>query len=152
MKSLILALALGLNSPLDGGEVKKVQFNFGNLVNKRMSYIPEYDNHEFMFYKELNNNKLDGWAYESILEVDILLAKSRFGELYINNDIIGYVTTRHYRYVSWDFEIGQQINKTVTLYYHHKSEHVLEMHRDIKYPLHDSIGIKLCFYGTVCND
>lgn len=144
MKTLLILMLVGINTEgYSKPKVSKVQFTFGNLINKRLSYIPEFNNHENFF----SDSDLERWAYESIIEVDV-----DYNKMYFNNDIIGYVTNRNYRYISWDFEIGYNLGKVIKLYYHHKSEHVMELERDTKYPLHDSVGFKLCLIGNKCND
>ena len=65
--------------------------------------------------------------------------------VYLDNSIFGKSTQKQYRYVSWEFEIGLSLQETVDLFYHHKSEHMMDTSRPDHFPISNYFGIRIEF-------
>jgi hypothetical protein len=124
-------------------EVKQLGMKGGTIYNQHDSYIPEYTTYETS-PKEKQNIKKEIWSYRIDLFLDIEL--NRLGT-YFNQVVTGKSTTKQFRYVSWDYTIGQPLVNGIDLYFNHKSEHVFESYKR-EYPRYDVIGFKFCFAGT----
>ena len=123
--------------------IDKVEFSSERYYNQRYSYIPEYS----VF--EMDTSDGEKWNYNLSLRSDTTLHQTWAGRTYWNNRVHGMSTDRQFRHVGYEFEIGQQFNRHVGVFYYHHSQHVLEMEKE-DYPLTDSIGIKICFGGRRC--
>jgi hypothetical protein len=124
-------------------EVKQLGMKGGTIYNQHDSYIPEYTTYETS-PKEKQSSEKEIWSYQVELFLDINI--NRWGT-YFNQLITGQSTTKQFRYVSWDYSIGQSLVSGIDLYFNHKSEHVFESHKS-SYPRKDVIGFKFCFIGS----
>jgi len=67
--------------------------------------------------------------------------------LYWNHKVRADSTQRQFRHVSWEHEAGLHYNK-VTLGWHHRSQHVMDMELPNKpYPLDDRFFVRMHFLG-----
>lgn len=144
----LIAPALAYSEP----EVRKIGMSGGYFYNKKSWFLDEYTDYKINPYDRLTEDskgERERWSYELRLFFDTDLAKTKFGEFYLNQQVTGMSTTRQFRYVSWEFKLGQRLTDRFDIYYHHKSEHGLDIERN-SYPMHDAIGISYCFGGSDC--
>jgi hypothetical protein len=150
---MLVTLFLIFTGSAYGGELKRVGVQVGHIYNLYDTYIPKYTGYELdpvVRYEANRDDKIDEtWAYELRLFMDYDIGTSFLGTTYWNQEIIGRATTVQFRYVAWDFEVGHRFTDSVGIFYHHISEHVMEDTRT-RYPMLDTVGIRLCFGGTEC--
>lgn len=74
-------------------------------------------------------------------EINLLMKHS--SEYFYSKTVIGMMyTDKQFRYGSLEGEIGGQAGR-VELFIHHKSEHTLDIERDVKYQNQNSVGIRI---------
>jgi hypothetical protein len=141
-----------------GFEVNEVSFKSAKIYNMRDPFFPKYTLiRESPRAKPPINKKTgeprweqtEAWNHHVSLKLDLNLLKNKYGALYWDQEIVGQSTTRQFRRIFWDFEVGISIKDKVSLFHHHRSEHGLDI-RTTGYPLRDMYGIKLCFFGKGC--
>lgn len=86
------------------------------------------------------------WKAGSAVNFDLdLLKKGDYGLVW-ENTVRGEATDRQYRGVNWEYEIGLDLGSKVRLFWHHKSEHLLDERADTHFPLYNIYGARIIFY------
>ncbi len=95
------------------------------------------------------DNAKEKFEYHTSLawDFDLLCIESSAVCLYWNNEILAKTTTRQYRSVAWEFEVGFNL-KRVDFFYNHMSRHCLECNEDRSYPLENYVGFRLKIYDN----
>jgi hypothetical protein len=93
------------------------------------------------------DNAKEKFEYHTSLawEFDLVCIEDSAICMYWNNEILAKTTTRQYRSVAWEFEVGFNL-KRVEFFYNHMSRHCLECNADQSYPLENYVGFRLNIY------
>lgn len=146
---IILAAAFTcaiLARAVHGSEIKRLSFDVESFYSKHDPFLPDYSAYKRPLDKTTGKEK---WFYHVTLRSDISITKTGLGETLWYNTIRGASTTRQFRYVGYEFRFVQQFTKGFGMFYHHHSEHGLEV-ENRRYPLQDSFGLSFCLGGLEC--
>lgn len=64
---------------------------------------------------------------------------------YINQNILSTYTTKQFRAIAWNPEVGYNFDSGVDVYYKHYSGHALDSKIGQKFPENNSVGIRFNF-------
>jgi hypothetical protein len=140
MIRIILLILISTNAYAD---LDRVEVRTEKYISKHDTFFPEYT---VIKDPAIDATGPERWSLGVNIGVDMSLK-----DTYWKNNIRGATTTKQFRYVGWEFEIGQKVHKNISVFYYHFSEHGLDIEKEM-YPLQDSVGISFCFFGTQCNN
>lgn len=143
-----LVMTLLFTAIASGAEVKEVRFEVESHYNLRDPFLPDYTVGQRPQLQEYSPKK-EEWSYSIRLINEFSLFKGILGETLWYNKVTGASTTTRFRYVGYEYRFTQQITPGFGIYYHHHSEHGIDIDRE-EFPLQDSFGVSLCFIGTKC--
>lgn len=146
MKFLITIIMLIIAaSTAQGFELTSAKFELGRLYNKRDLIEPKYT----LLQQRSPDGEKEVWDYQIGLLLNTTIIENSVGKFYWNQKVEAQSTTVQYRRVHWDFEFGINVLDKVDMFWHHRSEHLLDASLD-DYPLHDVYGVRVCLLKK-CN-
>jgi len=75
------------------------------------------------------------------------LSLLRYGDygLYWHNNVHGE-STKQFRQVGWQYELGIQLGRKLSVYWEHHSRHLLDATSADRFPLTNTYGLEITFY------
>jgi hypothetical protein len=158
LTGILLAAAINLAASIaQGAELHNLSFESTKIYNYRNPYLPEYTllreapRAKSPLDEYLPWEQKEAWNRQVALTLELVLVHNDHGTLYWDQKIAAFSTTKQFRHVYWDFEIGVNVLGNFEVFHHHKSEHSMEQAASPNgYPLLDMYGVRFCFAGTKC--
>ena len=145
----LLALILIFSTPGFGVDVQEVSFEAAKIYNFRDTYFEDYTLLGGNPSSDSDGEQREWWSYHTALNVKVNLISTSLGKLYWDQQIAGQSTQKQFRRVHWDFELGLSIPGDMSIFRHHRSEHLLDAEGN-NYPVIDIYGVRFCWLGKEC--